>query len=318
MASTNSQILPAPPSLGKSLLAGFDAISNQVGLIFFSICLDLFLWLGPKLPLQSLVDSIAAQLPDSANRQMIADLSSRLNLFDSLRSYPVGVPSLIVGESSLSTPLTASWHWSVPSWSAMLGLWLVLTLVGLMIGTLYFSLLSEATILRKIEFKEIVKRWPWNFWQALRLTLVMFMLLLGLSIPFVCLLSILGISGLPLSMVILIPFVILMVWFLFPLIFSPHGIFVNHRNTWEAIKDSAKIVRWTFPNSGLFVVTAIIISEGLAVLWRIPAERSWLRLVGIAGHAFVSTSLLAASFVYYREADQWVQKMLTQVKGSSA
>jgi hypothetical protein len=317
MASTNSQVLPAPPSLTRSLLAGFDAISNHVGLILFSIFLDLFLWLGPKLPLRTVMDTIVSQLPESANRQMIVNASERLNLLDSLRSFPIGVPSLIAGEGPLSTPLAVTWKWSVPSWGAVVGLWLVFTLAGLMIGTLYFSMLSEAVVLKKIELLKVVQQWPWNFWQVFRLTIAMVAVLFGLGIPFACLLSILGLAGISLSMVIMIPFVVLVIWFLFPLVFSPHGIFVNRRTTWEAIKDSTRIVRWTFPNCGLFVVAAVVISEGLAVLWRIPAERSWLRLVGIAGHSFISASLLAASFVYYHEADQWVQKMLAQLKGSS-
>ena len=35
-----------------------------------------------------------------------------------------------------------------------------------------------------------------------------------------------------------------------------------------------------------------------------------MSLVGIAGHAFVTTGLLAASFVYYRDAMRWVQEFL--------
>jgi hypothetical protein len=41
-----------------------------------------------------------------------------------------------------------------------------------------------------------------------------------------------------------------------------------------------------------------------------PEETSWLSLVGVAGHAFVTTGLLAASFIYYRDADRWVKAIL--------
>jgi hypothetical protein len=48
----------------------------------------------------------------------------------------------------------------------------------------------------------------------------------------------------------------------------------------------------------------------LDTLWRVPDEKSWLSLVGVAGHAFISTSLLAASFIYYRDTSRWVQRMI--------
>jgi len=32
-------------------------------------------------------------------------------------------------------------------------------------------------------------------------------------------------------------------------------------------------------------------------------------LVGIVGHAFISTTLLAASFVYYRDMSNWLQNV---------
>ena len=49
--------------------------------------------------------------------------------------------------------------------------------------------------------------------------------------------------------------------------------------------------------------------RGLGILWSAPKSESWLALVGFAGHAFVTTALLAASFVYYRDMGDWVQNV---------
>jgi len=54
------------------------------------------------------------------------------------------------------------------------------------------------------------------------------------------------------------------------------------------------------------------------VLWNIPDNTTWLLLLGIIGHAFVTTSLLAASFVYYHDADVWVGELIKGIKFSSA
>jgi hypothetical protein len=39
-----------------------------------------------------------------------------------------------------------------------------------------------------------------------------------------------------------------------------------------------------------------------------------MMLVGIAGHAFVSTALLAASFVYYRDMNAWLQIVIEKLQ----
>jgi hypothetical protein len=74
----------------------------------------------------------------------------------------------------------------------------------------------------------------------------------------------------------------------------------------------------TLPTTSLLLLVILVISEGLDVLWGVPLSTSWLTLVGIAGHAFISSSLLAATFIYYRDADLWVQQVLQQAKLSVA
>jgi hypothetical protein len=62
------------------------------------------------------------------------------------------------------------------------------------------------------------------------------------------------------------------------------------------------------PTSLMFLVI-IFLSQTLDLLWNATPESSWLSLLGVVGHAFVTTGLLAGTFVYYKEADQWVQSL---------
>jgi hypothetical protein len=41
-------------------------------------------------------------------------------------------------------------------------------------------------------------------------------------------------------------------------------------------------------------------------------------LVGITGHAFISTALLAASFIYYRDINDWLKVVLDMLKERQA
>jgi hypothetical protein len=97
-------------------------------------------------------------------------------------------------------------------------------------------------------------------------------------------------------------------WLVFPLLFSPHGIFAMRLGMIASVKNSVTLTRRTYSPTIMFFLAAFLLAKGLDLLWQTPADTSWLLLVGIAGHAFIATSLLAASFIYYRDADLWVRQ----------
>ena len=108
----------------------------------------------------------------------------------------------------------------------------------------------------------------------------------------------------------------LLVWLLLPLVFSGHGIFIAGQSMWPSLRSGARLTRLTLPSTGLFLLVALLISQGLDTLWRAPGETSWLMAIGVAGHAFVTTGLLAASFVYYQDANRWVQQMFERMQAA--
>ena len=81
---------------------------------------------------------------------------------------------------------------------------------------------------------------------------------------------------------------------------------------WVSVRQGVRLTRLTLAKTSLLFLSILVISEGLDTLWRVPAEKSWMSLVGVLGHAFVSTSLLAASFIYYRDTTRWVQRLIQQ------
>jgi hypothetical protein len=146
-------------------------------------------------------------------------------------------------------------------------------------------------------------------------------LLTLIFIPFSCLFTLLMLGGMEMGQVSLVGilfFAGLLVWLLVPLFFSPFGIFVHKLNMWSSLVKSVRLTRMTLPTTSLLLVAMLVISEGMDILWNIPPDNSWLTLVGIAGHAFITTGLLAACFVYYRDADRWVQRLLQQAKLSTS
>ncbi len=101
------------------------------------------------------------------------------------------------------------------------------------------------------------------------------------------------------------------------MIFSPHGILAYQRRMWASVIESIRLVRFSFPGTALLLLVLMVISEGLDFLWNVPADESLILLLAIAGHAFVTTSLLATSFIYYRDASRWMQRVIQQAKLAS-
>ena len=64
--------------------------------------------------------------------------------------------------------------------------------------------------------------------------------------------------------------------------------------------------------SGMFLIMVIMIGYGLDMLWSTPGVENWMLLVGIIGHGFISCSLLASTFVFYRDGVKWLNEALRQ------
>jgi hypothetical protein len=327
MDTTESQALPAPPNLIKVLLAGFDAISNHLALLIFPLAFDLLLWFGPRLRLKQLVEAIfqqAALLPEvntpemaemmRSSRELWFHLAEQFNLFSLLRTFPIGIPSLMAGRFPSENPLGSAQVVEVASFAGFLGLWLLLGLAGLALGALYFSAVARVSLERDLSWNALLKDWPRIAGQVMMLTLVWILLALAVGLPFSCLFTVLMVMGLQVQQFSVLLFGVVLVWLLLPLVFSPHGIFVYRQRIFESVKTGARLIRLTLPSTGMFLLMLLVLGVGLDSLWEIPAESSWLSMVGVAGHAFISTALLSASFIYYRDANAWIQGMMQQIR----
>jgi hypothetical protein len=316
-----SRSLALPPYLGliAVLRAGFDAVTNHLILVIFPIALDLLLWLGPRLRLTQLINSMVDQLIGAyqaqglvtdemlaAGQQLWVQLAAQFNILGALRTYPVGIPSLMVGQLPLAAPLGMPLSWELRSFEGVGLAWLAITVVGLGLGTLYFEVVSQAAILGRIDWWSAFRQWPWAVLQVILLALFWAVLILALSIPASFLVSVVVLGGLVAGQCILYLYAGFAFWLILPLAFSPQGIFVHQYRMFDSVKASFRLIRKTLPTSVLFILAAFFLSKGLDLLWMAPGESSWLTLVGIAGHAFVTTGLLSASFVYYRDAERWV------------
>lgn len=311
--------LPPPPGLIASLAAGFDSVANSITVIALPVIFDLFLWFGPHLRLQEFLQPTIDALPrlyagmsSEANLQLVQqlwnDFVSRFNLFTGLRTFPVGISSLMTVELPVTTPLGKPVSIDTSSFLALLGWGILVLVLGWLIGALYFHWVSKVAL--KVDGRPLGKA----ITQSLVLSVIWLTLLFVAVLPVMMLISVASLVNSGLGQFVLIVVGLVALWLLIPVYFSAHGIFIFQLNAVSAILTSLRMVRYTLPGTGLFLLMLFLISQGLRFLWTTPSADSWWTLVGILGHAFVSTALLAASFIYYRNVNDWLKVVFEKLR----
>lgn len=312
--------IPPPPGLVASLMAGFDSVASHIVVILPPVLLDLFLWLGPHLRLKeflqplidrlpSLASTFPSTFPDLATVQTTwTNIADKFNFFIILRTFPVGTTSLLSFQMSVQNPLGIPLGLDAGPLIGMLGWAIFLVFMGWIIGALYYYWVS------KVALKSDVRSLWRSMRQAVYLSLIWTGLMFFFGLPALVALSIVMAISPILAQVMIFAGAMILIWLVMPIFFSAHGIFTLQLDALRAILNSLRMVRFTLPSTGLFLLTFVVINQGLNFLWNTPAHDSWWTLVGITGHAFVSTALLAASFVYYRDINVWLKVVFEQLQ----
>jgi hypothetical protein len=320
--------LPPPPGVVGSLRAGFDAIASHLPVVLVPLALDLFLWLGPRLRMDRLFKPIfdemfryavyggfpAAELQTfQENSSLILESLQQYNVLSALRTFPIGIFSLMSGARPSQTPLGAPSTFQVDSLLGLMGWILLVTLLGWMGGGLFFRWVSMVVT----DPKNISDfRVGPSILQTVLISITYFMLAIILGTPVLIMLALVMAASPLLAQGLILILGLLSMWLVVPVFFSPHGIFLRRQNAFSSIYASLRMARFTMPTSSLFVLSVLLLAYGLNFLWNIPSSNSWMVLVGILGHAFVTTSLLAASFIYYRDMQVWLQTVFEKLKAN--
>ncbi|HEY4692146.1 MAG TPA: hypothetical protein VIH16_01800 [Bellilinea sp.] len=313
--STNSG---APPRMMNAIIAGFNIVTNNLGLLVLPVLIDLFLWLGPQVSvrqaLKPAIDDVVRLLQQINTPQVASQMTvisetwdkilTEFNLLGTIRTMPIGVPSLMSSTLTESTPLGAALVIEIPTIAAAFGVWMAIILVGFAVGCIYFGLLARATAGDggAFEFQAFFKKVLY----ALALTFSLVLALIVITIPALMLISVIALISPGLGDFAMLFAGFLLIWMLLPLVFTPHAIFSSKSGLVVSAMTSVRLVRHFMPGTGTFLIVALVISQGMNVLWRVPPTSSWMTLVGILGHAFILTAVFAASFVYFRNGMRWM------------
>jgi len=261
----------------------------------------------------------------------------RLNLFSLLSTFPLGVPSLTAGQRPIQTPVGQPLLYEVQSYGQYFLIWVALSLLGLFLGCVYFAMIAqmcgkllvqqEARLGIEVECRgaravqavdpKTTNRIPplrpqvlaWEFLQTFIFILLLLGIMLVLTLPAMAITLVLASISPFLSSAAILLVLFSAIWFIIPLVFSPHGIFLCGQSVFNAMLNSMRLVRFIMPGTGMFLLALVAINMGQSLLWSTPPSTSWMTLVGIFGNAFIITALLAASFIYYRRGLAYVQSI---------
>ena len=317
--------MPAPPKgVFSSLITGFETINARLELILLPLALDLWLWLGPHLSVSPLVPQIEAALrpvfaaaaADPANqrnveiiRDMLTGFGQTFNIFSMLSTAPLGLPSLMAGRSPIVTPAGGPAFWTVDSLPLYLLLVGAFILAGLYLAALYFGGIAQQVRDKRLSWGLLLRQ-VWGDWARLTALLALGLaVLLILGLPLLLLTGLVSLFSSLLGLLIWVGGLTLILWVLFYAGFAMHGMLLNRRGLFAALWDSARLVQFNLPYAAGLFLLVVAVNLVLSFVWNIPHDDNWLLLLGVGGHALISTALVAATFVFYQDRYRWWVEM---------
>jgi len=321
--NTSSDNQSAKPKIIQAMLAGFNTIANKPILILFPVILDLFLWFGPAWRIDSFfrpfiedlnslpgLDSVEYSNLVMNFQSFWTDMTANIDLASALHTLPIGIPSLMVSKPPFSNPFGSSPVIYLSSSGQILGLWLIFILIGYLSGSLYYKNISTNIV--NTGQKESIAQFFQTFFQVILMPFILLVILAILSIPVMFLLTLFLVISPTVGQFMLILIVIAVLWILLPLFFTPHGIFLYKQNLVPAMMTSISVVRTLMGETAWYILLSFLLLQGMNYLWLSPAVDNWFLLVGILGHAFVVTAIIASSFHYFLDATKYAQSIVNK------
>jgi len=312
--------LPKKPiGIIASVAGGLDSVIQGWWVLLFPVLLDLFLWFGPRLSVlevaQEAADSLMQILGNSSLAEMVVETTERLNYFSVITVAPLGVPSLMAAKVPQANPLGTPGVYTIQDQLMWLGCFILLTLLGLVIGGVYLGLIAQQVRDGTFSLSRLLRILPRYWFSILAIAIGVLFVAAVVGIPVMLLVGIVAaISGGLATVVVWVGFMAVL-WVVFHLFFTVHGILLSEESFLRAVWNSVRLTAFnSFPTMGL-IGLALAINAGLGYLWALPKENSWMLLVGVVGHAVISSGLVAATFVFYQDRFRYwqeLQRFLTQ------
>lgn len=307
------------------ITAGFEVAARAPWLAVLPLLLDVFLWLGPRISVAPIlqdfktflvqISTMSEAVPDVGDAylilgQILDELSSKFNLLSLLDPAPLmGVPVLMPTRMTVINPLGEQQAIEIVSFPMVIVLGLTLGLLSLGMSAAYLAPIGRCVI---SETESSLPGPPtvWALWGGLlKAGLLTLAVLLSFAMTMSFFASFIGLFSLTLAGLVMTLASSAVLFIAIHLVFTIPGIVQLRKGLFTAIRESLLLTRSDFLHVILLLGLILVISQGLRVVWTLPSPDSWSMVVGLAGHAFVSTALTAALLIFYQERLQYLEVM---------
>jgi hypothetical protein len=326
--------LPAQPiGFIEAIARGFfDVAAKAWPLVLPPLLLDLLLWLGPRLSIRKfalpivddMVDAMRSTLAGQATgetlqaieqwRDVLSDMVTQFNAMGALSTAPLGIPSL-TGRYAPAVPKGISPAvLNLENLVVAVVVILVMAGVGFLLGAVYLGLIAQRVRHDAWRLADLLRALPRYWMNLIGLALVGAAALLAAVLPFVFLTSCMWMVSPILGIMVMMIGLSVGLWVLIFMVFTVHAMMLLDRSLFLAIRESALVVRVNSGSTVLFLLLILGLYIGLGMVFGgDPAivnnlqflsflePESWGRVLGLLGHAFVTTSLVAATFIYFKD-----------------
>lgn len=322
-----------PLSIIEALSGGFELILQNPWVVLIPVALDLWVWLGPQLSVQPLLDQLAAFLqanatltptasPDTAqNTELVtATLKSAGATFNLFGVIATGLPTLFwiqppAAESMRAARLVISDGGALLGWLAPLGV------LALGLTALFMELIARA-VRRETTLQTFIPRFAGGCATTTVLVLVLFGLTIALALPLSLGATLVSLFNPGIASFVLLAGMLIVLWATLYLSFALPSIFVSRSNAWQAILNSVSIFRFDFWSALGIVMLTYLIRWGFALIWEFFLGNAGGILFVVIANAFLGSGLTAALIVFYADRITWlnhlrerIRQQHTQLKG---
>jgi len=291
------------PGVIETVGNAFVLLNKKPYLLIPPVLLDLFLWLGVRLSLKPLTDTLIRWLGssssvDASSIDRIRNAGTSFNLFELLA---ISMPTFVARVGADAIAGASSWTIDSLAWWLMLPLSIMLFLAGIAIGVFYLTLLGFLVRSERLATWPVLRATAQNVLRTYGYLLLLLGLVLLILFPLLMLSGVLLAFGISIVGLITLVLVFAAMWAYVMLFFAQDAIVISNAGPARAIYLSYNVVRSNFwPCIGLIVVSMTLqIGTPLALVafTRTP----WAVPLAFIAHAYILTGVAVATMLFYRD-----------------
>ena len=308
MAQDNPQTAPTFGVL-QALKAGFDLTTKHWWLLLLPILLDSFLWVGVRLriaqPIRDFYTSVLAQVPANTSilppdgLEQFYSILDQTNLFTMLSVPVLGIPILMGGGSLEKVPLIPNEVMLAPI-GRIIQTGFFLLIFGLLLSGFYYALIAQA-LAEDRSWNTFFFKLPKHIGRMIILGFLVYLLLLLIIFPLIFGASIVGLINLSIASLFIIGGSVFVMWAIIFSSFSAQAMLLEHLSPLAALKRSFQFVKANLNRTLPLLLVVLFANSLLNSLWLLADNGTWLTFISIVGHAFIATSFIAATFIFFKE-----------------